>query len=180
MFSKFNPSKCTHTWSSGQPTLRRPVSSWGFGALLKGLTSVMDNSCRSRDSNPQPQVTSLMLYPLGHDCPWPDFNASSVSPGTGLCLCYFSALCFTKLQSFSHSFFPKTIWDPPVESCWGRGPGRAKPLWFECDWTFPFSHKEKHSWGHGIHYPAYTVVLSISGKCLVGHSFFQIHPWKKS
>ncbi len=33
-----------HTWSSGQPTLRRPGSSWGFGALLKGLTSVVNNS----------------------------------------------------------------------------------------------------------------------------------------
>ncbi len=53
MFSAFNPSK----WSSGQPTLRRPGSSWGFGALLKGLTSVVDTSCRSRDSNPQPRVT---------------------------------------------------------------------------------------------------------------------------
>ncbi len=39
-----------HTWSSEQPTLRRPGSSWGFSALLKGLTSVVDNSCRSRDS----------------------------------------------------------------------------------------------------------------------------------
>ncbi len=60
VFSAFNPSKCTHihTWSSGQPTLRRPGSSWGFGALLKGLTSVVDNTCRSRDSNPQPRVTS--------------------------------------------------------------------------------------------------------------------------
>ncbi len=60
LFSAFNPSKCTHTWSSGQPTLRRPGSS----ALLKGLTSVVDNSCRSRDSNPQPLVTSPTLYPL--------------------------------------------------------------------------------------------------------------------
>ncbi len=59
-----------HTWSSGQPTLRRPGSSWGFGALLKGLTSAVDNSCRSRDSNPQPRVTSPTLYPLGHDCPY--------------------------------------------------------------------------------------------------------------
>ncbi len=32
VFSAFNPSKCTHTWSSGQPTLRRPGSSWGFSA----------------------------------------------------------------------------------------------------------------------------------------------------
>ncbi len=69
MFSAFNPSKCTHTWSSGKLTLRRPGSSWGFGALLKGLTSVVDNSCRSRDSNPQPRVTSPTLYTLGHNCP---------------------------------------------------------------------------------------------------------------
>ncbi len=48
----------TSKWSSGQPTLRRPGSSWGFGALLKGLTSVVDTSCQSRDSNPQPWVTS--------------------------------------------------------------------------------------------------------------------------
>ncbi len=33
-------------------------SSRGFGALLKGLT------CRSRDSNPQPRITSPTLYPL--------------------------------------------------------------------------------------------------------------------
>ncbi len=44
--SAFNPSKCTHTpWThtlcSGQPMLRRPGSSWGFSALLKGLTSVV-------------------------------------------------------------------------------------------------------------------------------------------
>ncbi len=69
MFSAFNPSKCTHTWSSGQPTMRRLGSSRGFGGLLKVLTSVVDNSCRSRDSNPQPQITSLTLYPLGHNCP---------------------------------------------------------------------------------------------------------------
>ncbi len=74
----------THTWSSGQPTLWRPGSSWGFGALLKGHTSVVDNYYRSRDSNPQPQVTSPMLYPLGHDYlkgystpKWKFFNAIS-------------------------------------------------------------------------------------------------------
>ncbi len=27
-----------------------------------------DNSCQSWDSNPQPRVTSLTLYPFGHDC----------------------------------------------------------------------------------------------------------------
>ncbi len=57
-----------HTWSSGQPTRRRPGSSWGFSALLKGLTSVVDNSCQSRDTNPQPRITSPTLYSLGHDC----------------------------------------------------------------------------------------------------------------
>ncbi len=56
-----------HTWSSGQSTLRRPGSSWRSGALLKGLTSVVDNSCRSRDLNPR--ITSPTPYPLGHDCP---------------------------------------------------------------------------------------------------------------
>ncbi len=40
------------------------MSSWGFGALLKGFTSVEDNSCQSRDSNPQPRVTSATRYPL--------------------------------------------------------------------------------------------------------------------
>ncbi len=65
--SAFNPSKCIHTWSSGQPALWRPGSNWRFGALLKGLNSVMVNSCQRRDSNPQPQVTSQTLYPLGHD-----------------------------------------------------------------------------------------------------------------
>ncbi len=71
VFSAFNPSKCTHTWSSGQPTLRRPGSSWRFGALLKGLTSVVDNSIWifNFNLNPQPQVTSQTLYPLGHHCP---------------------------------------------------------------------------------------------------------------
>ncbi len=45
------------------------------GALLKGITrghsrtSVVDNSYRSRDSNPQPRITSPTLYPLGNDCP---------------------------------------------------------------------------------------------------------------
>ncbi len=46
MASAFNPSKCTLTavnthleqWAA---MLRRPGSSWGFGALLKGLTSVV-------------------------------------------------------------------------------------------------------------------------------------------
>ncbi len=74
VFSAFNPYKCTHIWSSGQPTLQRPGSSRGFGALLKGLTSAVDNSCRNRDSNPQPRIISPTLYPLGHGfSPWKDY-----------------------------------------------------------------------------------------------------------
>ncbi len=68
VFSAFNHPNA-HTWSSGQLTLRLPGSSWGFRALLKGLTSVVDNSCQSQDSNQQPRVTSPTLYLLGHDCP---------------------------------------------------------------------------------------------------------------
>ncbi len=43
----------------------------GVGALLKGLTSVVDTSCRAgiRTHNlVLPRVSSRTLYPLGHDC----------------------------------------------------------------------------------------------------------------
>ncbi len=71
----------THTRSSGQPMLRRPGSSLGFGALLKGLTSVVVlrvererctftpptyNPCWTWDSNPQPlgyKSDSLSIRP---------------------------------------------------------------------------------------------------------------------
>ncbi len=36
MFSAFNPSKCTHTWSSGQPTQWRPGSSLEVWCLAQG------------------------------------------------------------------------------------------------------------------------------------------------
>ncbi len=39
------------------------------GSWVKGLTSVVDNSCRSWDSNPQPRVTSPTLYPLEPQLP---------------------------------------------------------------------------------------------------------------
>ncbi len=42
VFSAFNPSKCTHM----EPTLRRPGSSWGFGALLKGSLLYLKSSFR--------------------------------------------------------------------------------------------------------------------------------------
>ncbi len=72
----------THTHTAVN-THTHTRSSREFGALLKGLTSVVvlkvertliihsptDNSCQTRDLNPQPQVKSLMLYPSGHYCP---------------------------------------------------------------------------------------------------------------
>ncbi len=62
--------------------LRRPGSSWGFDALLKGLTSVVENSSRSRDSNPQPQATSSTLYPLEPQLPPNIFQHSKrLEPG---------------------------------------------------------------------------------------------------
>ncbi len=91
--SAFNPSKVhthssehthtpwTHTQSSGQPfMLRRPGSSWGFGALLKDTSVVVlkeerecctftpptYNSCLARDSNSQPlgyESDSLTIRP---------------------------------------------------------------------------------------------------------------------
>ncbi len=64
-----HPSTHTHTLGAVEADAAAPGSSRGFGALLKGLTSVVDNSCQSRDSNPQPRVTSPTLYPLSHDRP---------------------------------------------------------------------------------------------------------------
>ncbi len=42
-----------------------PGSSWGFGALLTGLTSFLPET----RFKPTPWVISPTLYPLGHDCP---------------------------------------------------------------------------------------------------------------
>ncbi len=54
MFSEFNPSKCTHTRGAvggSVPCSRVSPQSWTIPT-------------QSRDSNPQPRVTSPMLYPL--------------------------------------------------------------------------------------------------------------------
>ncbi len=83
---EFNPSK----WSSGQP-LRRPGSSWGF-ALLKGLTSVVDTSCQSRDSN--------MTWQLNAKCTFiwkEDFGPLSNSPvlfSLAHVRCFWRCFCF--------------------------------------------------------------------------------------
>ncbi len=96
-YSEFNPSKVhthssehthtlwTHTRRSEQPfMLRRPGSSWGYGALLKGLTSVVVFRVEKSGGHSLPpptipagpetwtrdlRVTSPTIYPLGHDCP---------------------------------------------------------------------------------------------------------------
>ncbi len=120
VFSAFNPSKCTHTWSSGQPMLRHPWNSWGFGALLKGLTSVVDNSCRSRDSNQQPRITCPTLYPLGHDCPLTCLTRNGDRIQSSDCL---STLKPSKCSlKYSASFSKKEswwLWWLPLV-CWRR------------------------------------------------------------
>ncbi len=65
VFSAFNPSKCTHLeqWAADTAAPREQLRA----PLLKGLTSVVDNCCRSQDSNPQPRITSPTLHPLGHE-----------------------------------------------------------------------------------------------------------------
>ncbi len=60
VFSAFNPSKCTH------------LEQWAADCAAPGEQSW--TSCRSRDSNPQPwvtsgQVSSPTLYPLGQRLP---------------------------------------------------------------------------------------------------------------
>ncbi len=57
MFSEsaFNPSKCTH------------LEQWAADCAAPGEQSW--TSCRSRDSNPLPRVSSPTLYPLGQRLP---------------------------------------------------------------------------------------------------------------
>ncbi len=90
--------------------LRRPGSSWGFCALLKGLTSVVVLKVKralhihsphlqflpARDSNPQPRFTSPTLYPLGHDC-WASFLSIMI-------INIFKQILIGFLSSLSRSF----------------------------------------------------------------------------
>ncbi len=79
MFSVFNTSNTPgavgsrRTWGAvwgSVPYSRVSPQSWYWRWRGHSLfTPPTDNFCRSRDSNPQPRVTSPMLYPLGHDCP---------------------------------------------------------------------------------------------------------------
>ncbi len=70
MFSAFNPSK----WSSGQPTLQRPGSSWGFGhdCLMDralDLKPEVTQGCGFESRLWQEvSMTEVRPYPLGHDC----------------------------------------------------------------------------------------------------------------
>ncbi len=57
VFPAFNPPKCTHLEQWAADCEAPGEQFWGINALLKGLTSVVDTFCQSRDSNPQPWVT---------------------------------------------------------------------------------------------------------------------------
>ncbi len=72
VFSAFNPSKCTHTWSSGSrhcgargavrgsvPCSRVSPQSW----TLPARAGIRIHNLGL------PRVSSPTLYPLGHDCP---------------------------------------------------------------------------------------------------------------
>ncbi len=93
-FARGHPLNVSIT-SIGQPTLRRPGTSWGFGALFKRLTSVVDTSCQSQDSTPQPWVTSgfksntlfirpRLPYPLALSISSLSFSADAREKGRAL------------------------------------------------------------------------------------------------
>ncbi len=132
--SAFNPSKCTLTavnthleqWAA---ILRRPGSSWGIGALLKGLTSVVvlkvlltpptDNPCRTWESNRQPlgyKSNSLTIRPrlphipnseygspylATHHFPFL-FSVSLMDCSPKISVMIYSSLCCSKLFFFSY------------------------------------------------------------------------------
>ncbi len=54
VFSAFKPIQ-VEQWATD---IAAPGEQFGFGTLLKGLTSVVDTSCQSRDSYPLPRVSS--------------------------------------------------------------------------------------------------------------------------
>ncbi len=82
--SSFNPSKCTHIVVNTHTANTHPEQWGAVGGLVPWsrvspqsryrrwrkcplFTPSTNNSCRTRDSNPQPRLTSPTLYPLGHD-----------------------------------------------------------------------------------------------------------------
>ncbi len=79
MFSAFNPSKCTH------------LEQWAADCAAPGEQPW--TSCRSRDSNPQPRVSSPTLYPLGQRLP-------------GLLLVDYCVVFISCLNSYSDGTIP--------------------------------------------------------------------------
>ncbi len=82
VFSAFNPSKCTH------------LEQWAADCAAPGEQSW--TSCRSRDSNPQPWVSSPTLYPLGHVCVcvvWCVGVCVCVCVGVCVCVCVCACVC---------------------------------------------------------------------------------------
>ncbi len=143
--SAFNPFKCTHTVvnthtvnthrggrSRGQPMLRRPGSSWGFGALLKGLTLVVVLKVERKlvihslhqQFLPDPRLEPA-LYPLGHDCPWVVLYCIilyiCIFSNTVIMYSIWKRMCFLNIKACQHillhqihqiMIFKKASYDP--------------------------------------------------------------------
>ncbi len=118
-----------HTTGGVEETLRHSGRSWGFSALLKGLTSVVDNSCWSRDSSPQSQVISPTLYPLEPRLLEVQCEVSTVSDELG---CHIICWCWSTVFSEVHSqrsHLPENFRALHASFCW-------QVLW-RCWFHFP-------------------------------------------
>ncbi len=128
--SAFDPSKCTHTRSSGQPfLLQRPGSSWGFGALLKGTSVVVLRvervlyihtphlqSLPARDLNSQPfdyESDSLTIRP------WlPEQPCTTWKPLNILCTCNDLHFCVHLMHFIKQMTSVMKIWiNTQIKSC---------------------------------------------------------------
>ncbi len=115
------------THPSGQPTLRRPGNSWGFGALLKGLTSVVDNSCWS---SPKSNTLSIRLR----------------LPPPGMCFshredprrCLIRAVLSFLHQGLEHRLSTHSLFENPTPDCIGLDQEGGGPAGIFGRWIVPW------------------------------------------
>ncbi len=119
-----------------------------FGASLKGLTSVVHNSCRSRDSNPQPRITSPTLYPLGHNCPNLNFIWAVLLPSVTPITQAYSSLGLQCPIGVRVNWSVHTIWTPGINFT-GRHSGHGWLYGSACAWCIlmtPLGLTPTESW----------------------------------